>query len=735
MESRVLKELLDGRKFIKLNLSVIAIASTLQLDPLLAATTSEDTNPDQKAELNLGPTTIVGESSPAGTTYQPPPISNILRSGTPVQESPQSVTIVPAQVIKDQAPAFIDDALHNVSGITQGNTLGRVLDAVMKRGFGDNRDGSIMRDGAPVVQGRSLTATTESVEALKGPASLLYGIQDPGGVVNVVTKKPQLTAYNAVTARVSTYGNGKNGSGGQFDSTGPIGDFGLAYRLIVDYSDEDYWRSFGNDRSELIAPSLAWYGDNTQVRLSFEQREYDSPFDRGTVIDPTTNRPLHISATRRLDEPFNVREGRSTLTQFEVDHQFNENWNGHFGYSWNRETYDDNQARVTGIDTTTQTVTRRIDGTHGAVSTDSFATASLTGSTELLDMQHDMLVGVDSEKRKYFRADLVRGDDSVLSYTNPVYGTVGTSDNVVASQSDQTDKLRQDALFLQDSIHLDDHWIVVLGGRYQIYDQYAGRGRPFTANTDINGQKWVPRAGLVYKLNDQLSFYTSYAESLKPNSTVAPLSTGQIIDSTIKPEESKSWEIGAKLDIPGRLTGTLAVYDIHKKNVLVSQADDAGVITMRNAGKVRSRGVELDVSGQLTERWSLIGAYAYTDAEVTEDPDYAGNNLANVARNTASLSAVYDMGEIWGGDKLRIGAGARYVGEREGDSENSFKLPSYTVADAFASYDTRMLNHKVKFQLNVKNLFDRTYYTAAASNYYVYLGDSRQVILSTTLEF
>ncbi|MCY1362527.1 Ferrichrome outer membrane transporter/phage receptor [compost metagenome] len=153
------------------------------------------------------------------------------------------------------------------------------------------------------------------------------------------------------------------------------------------------------------------------------------------------------------------------------------------------------------------------------------------------------------------------------------------------------------------------------------------------------------------------------------------------------------------------------------------------------AGEVRSRGLEVDLSGQLTDRWSMIGSYAYTDAEVTEDPDYKGNQLQNVAKNSGSLSAVYDFGSVIGGDQLRVGAGARYVGERAGNAVNDFDLPSYTVADAFATYDTRVEGQKVKFQLNVKNLFDRTYYTSAASRFFVSMGDSRQVTLSSTLEF
>ncbi|MCU1771989.1 TonB-dependent siderophore receptor [Pseudomonas sp. 13B_3.2_Bac1] len=685
--------------------------------------------------LNLGATTITSMRDDS-MSYQPPQTSSVMRSSASLQEIPQTVNVIPAQVIRDQTPRNLDDALANISGITQANTLGSTQDSVMIRGFGDNRNGSIMRDGMPIVQGRGMNETVDRVEVLKGPASLLYGIQDPGGVVNLVSKKPELTQYNALTLRGSTYGDGKNGSGGSFDSTGALGDSGLAYRLVLDHEDEDYWRNFGTHRETLIAPSLAWYGERTKLLFSYEHREFLTPFDRGTLIDPRTNHPLDISRNERLDEPFNDMEGRSDLYHFEADHELNDDWKAHFGYSWNRETYDASQVRVTAIDTKKGTLTRSMDGTQGAISTDRFATASLEGKVNLLGMQHDLVFGVDDEYRKIYRADLIRQKSlSTFSYVNPVYGREVEGTTVSPADSAQTDLLRSDSVFLQDSIHLNDQWILVAGGRFQEYDQYAGKGVPFKANTDSNGQKFVPRAGLVYRYTDELSFYGSYTESFKPNSTIAPLSgSSTVLDGSIAPEEAKSWELGARLDMPGRLTGNIALFDIKKRNVLVSNSEGPTTIYSA-AGEVRSRGLELDLTGQLTDRWSVIGAYAYTDAEVTEDPDYKGNRLQNVAKNSGSLSAVYDFGSVIGGDQLRVGAGARYVGERAGNAVNDFDLPSYTVADAFATYDTKLEGQKVKFQLNVKNLFDRTYYTSAASRFFVSMGDSRQISLSSTLEF
>ncbi|MGJ3442822.1 TonB-dependent receptor [Pseudomonas sp. Je.1.5.c] len=693
---------------------------------------------DSAGALNLEATNV--NSQMDDYSYQPPASASIMRGQGPIQDIPQAINVVPAQVIRDQAPRNLDDALANVSGITQGNNFGGTSDTVMKRGFGDNRDGSIMRDGMPLVQGRSLNASTERVEVLKGPASLLYGIQDPGGVINVVSKRPQLEQYNALTLRGSTYGSGKNGGGGGLDSTGALGDSPLAYRLIVDHEDEDYWRNYGVHRESLVAPSLAWLGEDTQVVLAYEHREFLYPFDRGTAFG-SDGHPLNIPATRRLDEPFNDMEGRSDLYRLEVDHQLSDDWKAHFGYSFNRETYDASQVRVTAVNEAKGTLTRSIDGTHNAMSRDQFATFSLNGNVVVAGMRHDLLVGVDHEDRKVFRGDLIRQTPSAtFSYENPLYGQQQEGSNVRASDSDQTDKLRTDSLFIQDALHLDEHWILVAGGRFQQYDQYAGRGRPFKANTDNSGQTWVPNAGVVYKVDEQLSLYGSYSESFKPNSSIAPLSIGGgqtlLLDGGIAPEEGKSYELGAKLDIPGQLTGNLALFDITKRNVLVADGDsNPGTIIYSNAGQVRSRGVELDLTGQLSERWSLIGSYAFTDAEVTKDPELKGKRLQNVARHSGSLSAVYDYGSLFGGDRLRLGAGARYVGERAGNASNDFDLPAYTVADAFASYETQLDEHKVRLQLNVKNLFDKVYYTSAVNRYFVALGDARQVSLSSTFEF
>lgn len=202
---------------------------------------------------------------------------------------------------------------------------------------------------------------------------------------------------------------------------------------------------------------------------------------------------------------------------------------------------------------------------------------------------------------------------------------------------------------------------------------------------------------------------------------------------SLPPEEGRSYEVGAKVEIVNGITATAALFDIVKSNVLYTEVIN-GVSFSRTAGRVGSRGFELDVAGRITEHWSVIGSYAYIDAKVLEDPLLTGKQLGNVARNTASAFVTYDFGTLFGGN-LRVGMGGRYVGARAGDPSNTFFLPDYALADAFVSYRTAYNNLPVTWQLNLKNMLDKTYYVSSLSNTVVSLGDPREVTLQAKVEF
>lgn len=718
-------------------LTQLLIGTALQVQRSDANTLAIREQPGAPDQIQLQPLRI---DSDVFGRYQNDARPQVSHSRQTWLSQPQAISRVNREALSDQQPRHLDDALRHVSGITQGNTLGSTQDTLIKRGFGDNRDGSIMRDGMPVVQGRNFNATTDRIEVLKGPSALLYGIQDPGGVINVVSKTPQLSARHEFQSKVSGFARGRDGGDLTLDSTGPLtGDAttGLAYRMIIAHQDERYWRNYGNHRETLIAPSLAWYGERDELQLGYEHRTFVTPFDRGTVINPSTGRVLDIPYDRRLDEPFNDMTGTSELLRFSYSHWLDDNWQLRGAYSYNQETYDAYQVRITGVNTAAGTLTRRIDGTLDSISRDQQGQLELSGTQSLGGLDHELLLGLSTEHRLYYRGDLLRqASATTFSYAQPVYGLQDAPTTVSATDSNQLDRLRTNALYLRDSIHLSDEWITTMGVRALVYDQYAGRGRPFRANTDITGQAWVPSAGLVYRFAPQWSWYASYSESLKPNSSIAPLNaaSAQIIDATIRPERAKAWETGIKFEREQGLSASLALYDIRKRNVLVSETVDGDPVS-RNAGAVRSRGIELEASGPLTAYWDLMAAYSFTDAWVTRDPQLQGKPLQNVPRQSASLYLSHEVGSVLSLGDLHVGGGPRYVGERAGDAADSFRLPAYTVSDAFARLDTRVGGHNLQLQLNLNNLFNRQYYPSSVSQYMVSMGDPRQVVLSSTVEF
>ncbi|MET0968571.1 MAG: TonB-dependent receptor, partial [Tardiphaga sp.] len=473
--------------------------------------------------------------------YRAMPDSSTLRGATSALNTSQVVNVVPQQVIRDQRPRNLDDALVNISGITQTNTLAGTQDAVIRRGFGDNRDGSIMRNGMPLVQGRSFSAAVDSVEVLKGPASLLYGIRDPGGIVNTISKRPELYQHGEVTLEGATYG-ARSGGNATIDLTGPIGKDGLAYRFIGYGINEDYWRNFGTRKETLYAPSLSWYGDTTTVHLTYEHRDFYSPFDRGTAFSSVTKAPYAIPSTRRIDEPYNSMWGSSDLLQTSVEQKINEDWKVYAGYSYNSETYNAAQLRNSAI-TAAGIATRSNDGTYGALTQDSYGTSYIQGSFWLGGMKNDVLFGGEAQYRVIYRKDLVRQAAASFNIFNPVYDRQLPGTTVVGTDSDQTDKLGTQALFVQDTLHLTNRVALVGGARYMTFDQLAGRGRnPFIANTDLSGNAALPLGGVIVNVTDELSVYASYTQSLKPNSTIAP--NGAVFSSETKPEEGVSWETG-----------------------------------------------------------------------------------------------------------------------------------------------------------------------------------------------
>ena len=699
-----------------------ALFSLLFMAPLAQAADTTAAKDGETLTVTADPNT----PTEATNGYQPLNTSTATLTNMPMLDIPQVVNTVSDKVLEDQHATTLDEALYNVSNVVQTNTLGGTQDAFVRRGFGANRDGSIMTNGLRTVLPRSFNAATERVEVLKGPASTLYGILDPGGLINVVTKRPETRFGGSISATSSSFGGGT----GQIDVTGPIDGTRLAYRLTGEYQDEDYWRNFGNERSTYIAPSLTWFGDDATVTVLYSHRDYKTPFDRGTIFDLSTKQPVNVDRKTRFDEPFNVTDGQSDLAQLNAEYRLNSQWTAKFDYSYSQDKYSDNQARVMAYDAKTGNLTRRVDATQGSTQRMHSTRADLQGNVDIAGFYNEILTGVSYENYDLLRTDMMRCKNvKGFNIYHPVYGKLNKCTTVSAADSDQTLKQESYSAYAQDALYLTDKWIAVAGMRYQYYTQYAGKGRPFNVNTDSRDEQWTPKLGLVYKLTPSVSLFANYSQTFMPQSSIA----SYIGD--LPPETSNAYELGAKFDLFDGVTANIALFDIHKRNVLYNESVGGETIA-KTAGRVRSQGVEVDLAGSLTENTNIIASYGYTDAKVLEDPDYAGKPLPNVPRHTGSLFLTYDIHNAFAGNTLTLGGGGHGVSRRSATNGADYYLPGYFVADAFAAYKMK-LQYPVTLQVNVKNLFDKTYYTSsiATNNLGNQIGDPREVQFTVKMEF
>ncbi len=655
--------------------------------------------------------------------------STASKTSTQNRDEAQTVNTVTAQTLDDYQVKDLNDAMRFVSGVSQTNTLGGTKDAVIKRGFGSNDDNSILRDGVRSAIGRNLGATTDHVEVLKGPASLMYGALEPGGLINVISKQPQFTQSTTLT------GSGYSEGGGTFgvDTTGPLGDTNLAYRLVAERSHEDYWRNYGVDEHTLIAPSIAWVGDRASFSLAYTYNDYASPFDRGTVF--ANGHPADISYRDRLDERWAKTVGISQSTTAKFEYQLNDDWRSRLTYGWTEDRYSLAIAQPSTLKG--DTLRRIANGGHYDYES-RYTALDFIGDQRLFGQRHEIVVGVDNESLDKYRGKTYRNASSTagnLDIQNPTYGNLAEPATVSAAQSNAENNLVTTSAYFKDNWHLNDRWILVFGGRQEHWDQYSdqGLGSAYAPGADSNGDKFLPFGGIVYQPTENVALYANYSRSFVPNDA-------DDAGNSFKPTEGRSYEVGVKYSPVQALNVNLAVYDIVKKNLVNSVLQSNGDSIDEAVGKARSRGVELDVTGEIARNWSIIGTYAYDHTEVLkngESPEQEGNRLPNAPMHTASLYLSHQLGLPAETGKWHVGAGARYVGERPGDDANSFWLDSYTTADAFVRWDLPTHDYKTSLQLNIDNLFNKEYYpaTTGSSTLQVEEGALRTARLTASVTF
>ncbi|WP_416773375.1 TonB-dependent siderophore receptor [Pseudomonas sp. RHF3.3-3] len=687
-------------------------------------------NAAEKTTLELQATDVVGTAdyeTAQGPVkgYRATRSASATRTDTAIHETPQSISVVPKDAVEDIGATRLQDALDYAGGVGRANNFGgQGLTTFTVRGF---TTGEFYRNGFPINRGYPNMPdanTIERLEVLRGPATTLYGRGDPGGTFNVVSKQP-------LAERTVTLGSQLDDQGmkrGTLDASGPLDEEGrLAYRLNVIGEGGDTFRDHVETERYGVTPVIAWQAtDDTKITFEGDFMRNNHPLDRGV-----THYAKQVGTASR-DTFFGEKDAGklhndNNMAQVRFEHLLNENWTLGGGFQWLDGTLQGNAVEANGIGTDGRTLGRNFNY-RKLEWTDKDAQLNLTGHFATWGLEHTLLTGVEYEDYDY-KSIIRRSSGAVGSYTvdlfNPVYGQARPA--LTRTPTHDKENLKTYAAFVQDQVALTSRLKVLAGARFERFeDDYESfvTGVPSWTKSE-NGV--TSRLGVIYDLTDTLAVYADTARSFKPNSGASRQGGG------FDPEKGKSYEVGIKWEALDRqLSVDAAIYQIDKRNVLT--ADPVDPITFKvAAGEVRSRGFDLNVTGNLTPQWRVIGGYAYVDAEVTKDTTIPkGTRLMNIPRSSFSLLNVYEFqeGALKG---LGLGVGGKYVAERAGQTAaTGFSMGSYTVVDLLGFYK---VNEKVRLNLDVKNLFDRDYEEGAFGNVYAYPGAPRtiQVGVSYTL--
>ncbi len=662
-----------------------------------------------------------------------------------LREIPQAIATIDDSVIEENAILRLTDALDLNASVVRQNTLGGLWDSFAVRGFvGDeNLPSGYLVNGFNAGRGFSGqrdVAGIERVEVLKGPAAAVLGRGEPGGSINIVTKQAELgRSFGTASLQYRS-----------FDTVRAEGDANVALtgnvtaRLIGYAESGDTFRDTVEQKRWGFLPSIGvGLGEATRLTYDFEWTRVEVPFDRGIVVlngDFDT-----VPRSRFLGEPSDGDTvARATGHQLRLQHDFSDRWSLLVGAS-HRDTL------LTGASSDAETVRSRqklyVDGrslsrqrrTRRYTSEHSVFRAEIAGEFMTGSLRHRVLAGGDFD---YFDTDQMftryRGPvvtatttdraGYVLDLRNPVYGRYPVP--VTTPTTDRLDVQRTAGAYVQDQISLTDRLQVRIGGRYDDFLR-----RVDNRLTDVLGRRqrsrFSPQAGIVYDLSQPLSLYAAYGEGYRAN--IGADATGNVFE----PETSQSIEAGVKLTaLGGRLTGTLAVYQLQKSNVLATDTLNPGFSIA--IGKARSRGVEFDLNGRLPGGVELLLSYAYTDAEARSrvlDPNFSfqiepGDPLINIPDHNLNVQVAKRF--MLGRRDAMLGAGIQYLGTRSGETGTDFTLPSHTLARVFGQVE---VTDDVALFGSVANLFDEHWYANSYAPVWVQPGAPRTATIGLRAHF
>lgn len=682
------------------------------------------------------------------------------KTDTPIQKVPQSISVVTAEEMALHQPKSVKEALSYTPGVAVGTRgASNTYDYLIIRGFAaDGQSQNNYLNGLKM-QGNFYNDAVidpymlERAEIMRGPVSVLYGKSSPGGLLNMVSKRPTTEPLKEVQFKAGTDSLFQTG----FDFSDALDDDGVySYRLTGLARSANAQQKGSEEQRYAIAPAFTWRPDDKTnfTFLSYFQNEPETGY-YGWLPKEGTVEPLPNG--KRLPTDFNEGAKNNTYSRnekmigYSFDHEFNDTFTVRqnlrfaqnkvsqksvYGYGMCSDplyTKDQEALKASPCLSIPQsqwghTLTRQYVIDNEKLENFSVDT-QLQSKFATGSVDHTLLTGVDFMR---MRNDI----DSWFGYA----GSVAPSDIYNLDRSDFDFgahpnpsgpyrvllKQKQTGLYVQDQAQWDKV-LVTLGGRYDWADQ-SSFNRDYGNKSERDDKEFTWRGGVNYLFDNGVTPYFSYSESFEPASQTD--ANGDLF----APSKGKQYEVGVKYvpeDRPIVVTG--ALYQLTKTNNLMAYPN--GSLFSVEGGEIRARGVELEAKAALSASVNVVGSYTYTDAEYTTDTTYKGNTPAQVPKHMASLWADYTFfdGPLSG---LTLGTGGRYTGSSYGDPANSFKVGSYTVVDALVRYDlARVGMAGSNVALHVNNLFDREYVASCFNTYGCFWGAERQVVATATFRF
>jgi iron complex outermembrane receptor protein len=731
--------------------SKISTAVLLAL-PLLAA--AQSTPPAAAQADNGGPiqsVVVEGKYIAAAST-------SAMKLDVPVRDTPFSVSAYTTSFMNAIDSSNLSDLYKYMTGIQRSGGTGFDMSIRGFRTSSTDRN-AIMVDGLPGLVGRFGSPPTiglDHVEVVKGPASVLYGQAQPGGFVNMISKKPLARSKAEFDVRLSTFKGNKLGAGDangydvSMDVTGPI-DAGkkLRYRFVAQTTDVDGFRDGSNTKGPYIAPSLTWkLTDSTTATIQAEYRQSDSPYDKGLVA-PKLDIGRVASITTRYQQPDGTQSETGKTVTLNLVHEFENEMTFNFSARDARSDDDtrgfDNVAvRPDGV-----TLARRATWIQNSRTSD-FWDASLVMPFKTGTISHRAIVGLsagrqaaEANRLQFFNGPATGPQSLDVNLYNPDFSLAPLQSSLPTNNPASPGTLKDGytvtsgrGIYAADLITLSEHWKVNLGLRRSSEDQYITDLRVPFVPLNKSDSKTLPMAGLMYQPTPEWTLYSSYSQSFVPAAAPVVDING---NNPFTPETSSQIEVGAKADLlGGKLQTTLALFDIKKNNTLSTFGCALGTCSQQIGGE-RSQGIELEVNAQPLKNWQLALGGTHLNPRIASslDPAQVGALLQNSAKDNAHLWSRYDVdsGMLKG---VGVGFGVSYISERAGTLPSTakpfvLKLPAFTVADLGLYYAQK--NYDLTFKIS--NLFDKTFYESTGSTAEVQLlpGAPRNLSLSLRARF